>query len=147
MKTAQLASGIILLILYALAYIYRESILALPLLFLGVFMVLAGARAKNLKGIQKKEALTIFDGLISIGKEKIRRGEMTVSEDVFLSSMEKLKPFIMKQDSMPQLGFNSIYLNYRNEAEAENEMKNISSLGMSCIYVHDKSNHSVKIDF
>ncbi|MCL4346216.1 MAG: hypothetical protein M1375_01310 [Candidatus Thermoplasmatota archaeon] len=147
MKITQLASGVGLLVLYLLAFIFGESILGLPLLLLGVFLVLSGARAKNLTGIERKAGLTIYEGLISIGMEKIKKGEITVDETTFKESMEKLKPFILRQESMPQIGFNSIYLNYRNEASADSEMKNISTTGLKCTFVHDKSNFSIKVDF
>ena len=147
MKATQMASGVLLLIVYALALVYHEAVLGLPLLLLGIFLVIAGGRAKNLKVIERKSGLAIYEGLIAIGREKIKKGEMTIEENLFLQDMEKLKPFILKQESMPQIGFNSIYLSYMNEAEADSEMKNISETGLKCTFVHDKSNFMVKIDF
>ncbi|MGP6207477.1 hypothetical protein ACNF42_05555 [Cuniculiplasma sp. SKW3] len=147
MKLTQIASGVILLIIYLLAFEFHEAVLGLPLLLLGIFLVISGGRAKNLKVIERKSGMTIYEGLINIGKEKIKKGEMTIEENLFIQEMEKLKPFILKQESMPQIGFNSIYLNYMNEAEADSEMKNISSTGLRCTFVHDKSNFMVKIDF
>lgn len=147
MKPTQIISGLLLLTVYILALMFREGILGLPLLLLGIFLVISGARAKNLKVIERKSGLTIYEGLINIGKEKIRKGEMTIQEDLFIEEMEKLKPFIIKQGSMPQIGFNSIYLSYINEASAETEMKEISVTGLKCTFVHDKSNFMVKVDF
>jgi hypothetical protein len=152
MKVTSIIGGIMLILLYsALGYHYDFNeltmIVLLPIIILGAFLLITGSRTKSEKTIKKKSDQSIFEGVLKIGTQKIRRGDLTINEDTFLVIMTKLKRFILDQSEVPEYGFNSLYLKFKNESEADDAMEKITNLGIKCKTMQDRGKYYITIEF
>ena len=152
MKLTSVLGGIALLAFYLFIVIHFRFLLfyiidLIPVLALGAFLLISGLRSKSVKTIKKKSDQSVFDGVINIGLEKIRRGDLTIDESTFSVLMNKLGKFIIDQREVPEFGFNSLYLKTNTEIEAEDLGGKIKNLGISCKVMQDRGKYYVMIEF
>ncbi|MGP6220679.1 hypothetical protein [Caldiplasma sukawensis] len=147
MKPLELTGGIVLIIVSILIYIRNISlILFLISLIIGIYLTFEGIRIQTQSQLHRKVGNVIYKGLEEKGIEKIKKGELKVSEEEFMDDLSRLRSYILKQSNVPIIGFNSIYLNYGSESEAEKDAESIRNLGFECQVVNDKNNFSIKIE-
>lgn len=152
MKGISVAAGVALVALYIGVFIYTMGnllghIFMLPILIIGVFLVASGARTKSVLNLRKKTDQSIFEGVINIGEQKIKRGDLTIDKDKFINMMSRIKKYIVEQDEVPEYGFNSIYLKYKNEVEASDRSTTFKKMGINCETLQDRGKFYVMIEF
>lgn len=152
MKITSVGAGILFIAAYTGIYFYTPRnllghIFLLPLLVVGLFLFATGARTKSTKKLGKKADQSILDGIINIGIQKIKRGDISIDQNGFETLMEKLKKFVVDQQEVPEFGFNSLYLKFKNEYEAETSAESIRKMGISCKPIQDRGKYYVMIEF
>lgn len=98
------------------------------------------------KQISRKVQKGIVGGFLELGKKKIDKGTVKIDYKNFQEIVEKLTPVLSGLSTMPELGFDSIYLHYASENEAESALKAIVQLSLGASVVQDKSEWAVKVD-
>ncbi len=152
MKGISVGVGIAFVALYLGVYFYimgnlLGQIFLLPIFIIGVFLVTTGARTKSVWNLRKKTDQSIFEGVMNIGEQKIKRGDLTIDRDKFVSMMNKIRKYIIEQEEVPEYGFNSIYLKYKNETDADNRFKVLKNMGINCETLQDRGKFYVMIEF
>ncbi|MHB1440152.1 MAG: hypothetical protein ACYCSO_05375 [Cuniculiplasma sp.] len=152
MKLTSVLGGAALLSFYFGMNIYEHFILffvidLIPVLALGSFLFVSGIRSKSVNTIRKKSEQSIFDGIMKMGLEKIRRGDLMVDEAKFSIIMNKLNKFIVDQREVPEFGFNSLYLRAATESEAEDFREKIKNMGIDCKVMQDRGKYYIMIEF
>lgn len=152
MKGISVAAGVALVALYIGVFIYTMRnllghIFMLPILIIGVFLIASGARTKSVLNLRKKTDQSIFEGVINIGEQKIKRGDLAIDKDKFINMMSRIKKYIVEQDEVPEYGFNSIYLKYKNEVEASDRSTTFKKMGINCETLQDRGKFYVMIEF
>ncbi len=151
MKLTSVLGGVALLSFYIFIVVYYKFLLfyiidLIPVLALGGFLLVSGARSTSVKNIKRKSDQSMFDGIMNIGLEKIRKGDLTVDETTFSVIMNKISKFIVEQHEVPEFGFNSLYLKSGTELEAEDLENKIKNLGISCKVIQDRGKYYVMIE-
>jgi hypothetical protein len=151
-KGISVAAGVALVALYIGVFIYTMRnllghIFMLPILIIGVFLIASGARTKSVLNLRKKTDQSIFEGVINIGEQKIKRGDLAIDKDKFINMMSRIKKYIVEQDEVPEYGFNSIYLKYKNEVEASDRSTTFKKMGINCETLQDRGKFYVMIEF
>lgn len=152
MKGISVGVGIAFVALYLGVYFYimgnlLGQIFLLPIFIIGVFLVATGARTKSVWNLRKKTDQSIFEGVMNIGEQKIKRGDLTIDRDKFVDMMNKIRKYIIEQEEVPEYGFNSIYLKYKNETDADNRFKVLKNMGINCETLQDRGKFYVMIEF
>lgn len=143
-KTAfAVAAAFILLGLFA--YFERATISSVLAIAIGLAIGLYSLFIPSERQISKKVQIGMVSGLLELGEHKIREGTVKVDYEVFKSAVEKLAPIIGRLSSMPELGFDSIYLHFYQEHDAEKALGEINALGIEASIIQNKNNWSVKI--
>ena len=75
MKLTSVLVGVALLSFYIFIVVYYKFLLfyiidLIPVLALGGFLLVSGARSKSVKNIKRKSDQSMFDGIMNIGLEK-----------------------------------------------------------------------------
>lgn len=96
--------------------------------------------------ISRKLQKGISSGLLELGEKKMRNGSFHADPDKFRNVVEKLTPILSGLSSMPEIGFDSIYIHFLKESEAEATMEDLSKMSLSASIIQNKSDWAVKID-
>lgn len=96
--------------------------------------------------ISKKVRKGMVGGFLELGKHKIGDETVKIDYEKFKSVVEQLTPVIAKLSVMPELGFDSIYLHYSQEHDAEAALDEIRGLSLDGSIVQNKGDWAVKID-
>ncbi len=152
MKGTSVGVGIALVALYVGVYIYTLKnelghIYLLPVGIVGIFLIATGARTTSVWNLRKKTDQSVFEGVMNIGEQKIKRGDLTIDKDKFITMMSKIKRYIVEQEEVPEYGFNSLYLKYRNEIEADKRSGEFREMGINCETLQDRGKFYVIIEF
>ncbi len=115
-------------------------------LAVGIFISAYSAMIPSEKQIKKKLQKGVVGGFLDLGKKKIEKGTAKIDYESFKEIVEKLTPIISDLPTMPEIGFDSIYLHYPGEADAEDALEQIQRLSLEASLVPDKSEWAVKID-
>jgi hypothetical protein len=142
MKNLYLTIGIILLLVSLYAFFRDSLILGAVVVIIASFFIYPDARAM-LAG-KSISALT-YSSIIDQGLRKIDSGNTIISKKNFLESMEKIRDLLSEQQFVPIIGYDSVYLQYTNEASAGNALKQIQENGLKGDIIQDKSTWSVRI--
>lgn len=152
MKGISVGVGVAFIALYLGVFFYimgniLGQIFLLPVFIIGIFLVATGARTKSVWTLRKKTDQSIFEGVMNIGEQKIKRGDLIIEKDKFVNMMNKIRKYIIEQEEVPEYGFNSIYLKYKNETEANNRFKELKNMGINCETMQDRGKFYVMIEF
>ncbi len=98
------------------------------------------------KQISRKVQKGIVGGFLELGKKKIDNGTVKMDLASFEFVVQKITPVISELSTMPELGFDSIYLHYQTEAEAEAALGRIKEESVSASVVQNKSEWAVKVE-
>lgn len=137
------AAAFILLGLFA--YVEHATISSMLAIAIGVAIASYSLFIPSERQISKKVQAGIVGGFLELGRHKIMDGKVKVDYEVFRSVVEKLAPIMAGLSSMPELGFDSIYLHFSQEHDAESALSEIHALSIEASIVQNKNNWSVKI--
>lgn len=137
----------------------------LAFLALGIYALYVGARISSIfalvigiglsgysllipseKQISRKLQKGVVGGFLELGKKKIDNGTVKVDYESFQEIVEKLTPVISELSIMPELGYDSIYLHYPSESDAESALRAIIDQALGASVVQDKSEWAVKVE-
>jgi hypothetical protein len=142
MKNLYLTIGIILLLVSLYAFFRDSLILGAVVVIIAAFFIYPDARAM----IAGKSISTLtYNSIIDQGIRKIDGGNTIIKKENFLESMEKIRDILSEQQFVPIIGYDSVYLQYNNEASASIALKQILEKGLKGDIIQDKSTWSVRI--
>ena len=96
--------------------------------------------------ISQKIRRGMVTGLLELGEKKIKNGTFRVDFETFKDAVEKLSPMMADLSSMPEIGFDGIYIRFQTEYEADQAMEKIRKMPLNASVVQNKSEWAVKID-
>lgn len=85
-------------------------------------------------------------GLMGLGEKKFQNGTFHGDFDKFKDAVEKLSPMIAAFSSMPEIGYDGIYIYFQTEHEADAALERIQKMNLTASVVQNKSEWAVKID-
>lgn len=138
--------GLAFLVLGGYALYVGARISSAFALAIGIILSVYSLMIPSEKQIKRSLQKGVVSGFLDLGKKKIENGTVKVDYDKFKEVVETLKPIISDLPTMPELGYDSIYLHYPGEGDAENALENIQKLSLEASLVPDKSEWAVKID-
>jgi hypothetical protein len=142
MKNMYLTIGIILLLVSLYAFLRDSLIIGVVVVLVAVFFIYPDARAM----VAGKSISTLtYNSIIEQGVRKIDGGSTIIKKENFLESMEKIRDLLSEQQFVPIVGYDSVYLQYNNEAMAANALKQVLEKGLKGDLIQDKSTWSVRI--
>ena len=142
MKNMYLTIGIILLLVSLYAFLRDSLIIGVVVVLVAVFFIYPDARAM----VAGKSISTLtYNSIIEQGVRKIDGGSTIIKKENFLESMEKIRDLLSEQQFVPIVGYDSVYLQYNNEAMAANALKQVLEKGLKADLIQDKSTWSVRI--
>ncbi|MCL4451709.1 MAG: hypothetical protein M1327_03675 [Candidatus Thermoplasmatota archaeon] len=142
MKNLYLTIGIILLLVSLYAFLRDSLIIGVVVVIVAVFFIYPDARAM----VAGKSISTLtYNSIIEQGLRKIDGSNTIIKKENFLESMEKIRDLLSEQQFVPIVGYDSVYLQYNNEAMAGNALKQVLEKGLKGDLIQDKSTWSVRI--
>ena len=142
MKNMYLTIGIILLLVSLYAFLRDSLIIGVVVVLVAVFFIYQDARAM----VAGKSISTLtYNSIIEQGVRKIDGGSTIIKKENFLQSMEKIRDLLSEQQFVPIVGYDSVYLQYNNEAMAASALKQVLEKGLKGDLIQDKSTWSVRI--
>jgi hypothetical protein len=142
MKNMYLTIGIILLLVSLYAFLRDSLIIGVVVVLVAVFFIYPDARAM----VAGKSISTLtYNSIIEQGVRKIDGGSTIIKKENFLQSMEKIRDLLSEQQFVPIVGYDSVYLQYNNEAMAASALKQVLEKGLKGDLIQDKSTWSVRI--
>ncbi len=142
MKNMYLTIGIILLLVSLYAFLRDSLIIGVVVVLVAVFFIYPDARAM----VAGKSISTLtYNSIMEQGVRKIDGGSTIIKKENFLESMEKIRDLLSEQQFVPIVGYDSVYLQYNNEAMAANALKQVLEKGLKGDLIQDKSTWSVRI--
>ena len=142
MKNMYLTIGIILLLVSLYAFLRDSLIIGVVVVLVAVFFIYPDARAM----VAGKSISTLtYNSIIEQGVRKIDGGSTIIKRENFLQSMEKIRDLLSEQQFVPIVGYDSVYLQYNNEAMAASALKQVLEKGLKGDLIQDKSTWSVRI--
>ncbi len=137
----------------------------LAFLALGVFAFYVGARISSVfaivigaglsgysllipseRQISKKVQKGMVGGFLEMGRKKIDNGTVKIRLENFEQIVEKITPVISELSTMPELGFDSIYLHYATEAQAEVALERIKNEAVEASVVQSRGDWAVRVE-
>ena len=142
MKNMYLTIGIILLLVSLYAFLRDSLIIGVVVVLVAVFFIYPDARAM----VAGKSISTLtYNSIMEQGVRKIDGGSTIIKKENFLQSMEKIRDLLSEQQFVPIVGYDSVYLQYNNEAMAASALKQVLEKGLKGDLIQDKSTWSVRI--
>ena len=142
MKNMYLTIGIILLLVSLYAFLRDSLIIGVVVVLVAAFFIYPDARAM----VAGKSISTLtYNSIMEQGVRKIDGGSTIIKKETFLESMEKIRDLLSEQQFVPIVGYDSVYLQYNNEAMAANALKQVLEKGLKGDLIQDKSTWSVRI--
>ena len=142
MKNMYLTIGIILLLVSLYAFLRDSLIIGVVVVLVAAFFIYPDARAM----VAGKSISTLtYNSIMEQGVRKIDGGSTIIKKENFLESMEKIRDLLSEQQFVPIVGYDSVYLQYNNEAMAANALKQVLEKGLKGDLIQDKSTWSVRI--
>ena len=138
--------GLAFLALGAFAFYVGASISSIFAIVIGAGLSGYSLLIPSEKQISKKVQKGIVGGFMELGKKKIDNGTVKVDLESFETIVEKITPVISGLSTMPELGFDSIYLHFQTEAEAEAALERIREESVTASVVQTKSEWAVKVE-
>ena len=140
------AIGLAFLALGAYAFYVNARVSSVFALAIGIFLSAYSAFIPSEKQISRNLQKGVVGGFIDLGKKKIENGTVKIDYESFKEIVEKLTPLISDLPTMPELGYDSIYLHYAGQWDAEKAVAHIQELSLDASLVPDKSEWAVKVD-
>lgn len=140
------ALGLAFLALGAYAFYVNARISSVFALVVGIILSAYSALIPSEKQISRNLQKGVVGGFLYLGKKKIENGTVKIDYESFREIVEKLTPLISELSTMPELGYDSIYLHYGGQWDAEKAVAQIQELSMEASLIPDKSEWAVKVD-
>ena len=127
MKNMYLTIGIILLLVSLYAFLRDSLIIGVVVVLVAAFFIYPDARAM----VAGKSISTLtYNSIMEQGVRKIDGGSTIIKKENFLESMEKIRDLLSEQQFVPIVGYDSVYLQYNNEAMAASALKQVLEKGL-----------------
>lgn len=141
-----MAVGIAFLALGAFAFYIGTIISSIFALTIGAALSGYSLLIPSEKQISKKLQKGMVGGFLELGKKKIDNGSVKVDYENFRNTVEKISPVISQLSTMPELGFDSIYLHYSRENDAEITVEAIREMALDASIVQNKGDWAVRVE-
>lgn len=144
-NTTALAVGLVFVLLGIFGFVEGATVSGVLAMGIGAAISIYAAFIPSDRQISRKVQRGMVEGFLELGEHRIRDGKVKVEFEAFKSVVEKLAPVIAELSTMPELGFDSIFLHYTHEHEAEMALREIRALSIEATIVQNKSNWSVRV--
>ncbi|MCL4330017.1 MAG: hypothetical protein M1533_03335 [Candidatus Thermoplasmatota archaeon] len=136
--------GIAALALSSLSFVYS-------LYFPGVIMLIIGAvlLAREIRPLMASRRISdiTYNSIIESGLARIQNGNTSIQKEQFEKVMSMIRDVLSAQQYVPEIGFDSVYLQYNSEVPASGALKIIQSRGIKADLMQDKSTWRIRIQF
>ncbi len=136
--------GIGALILSILSFGYSFFLLGAVLLVIGLLLL---ARILRSLLAAKKISDITYNSIIEAGLAKIEKGNTSITREQFQETMTRIRDVLSAQQYVPEVGFDSVYLQYNSETAASVALSTVLSRGVKADLIQDKSTWRVRIQF
>ncbi len=134
--------GIILLFIAGYLILTDNLIPAVPVIGVAAFLIFQDMRA--LLAGRKITSLT-YSSFIDHAVRQIDTGRTSIDKKIFIEEMEKIRDVLSSVQFVPVVGFDSIYIQYSSEDEADSALSLVRDRGLHADLIQDKSTWSVRI--
>ena len=136
--------GIAALALSLLSLVYSLYLPGVLLLVIGV--VLVAREVRPFLASRRISDIT-YNSIIESGIARIENGNTSIRKEQFEEVMSMIRDVLSAQQYVPEIGFDSVYLQYNNEATASGALNIIQSRGIKADIMQDKSTWRLRIQF
>ncbi len=88
-----------------------------------------------------------YNSIIESGLARIQNGNTSIQKEQFEKVMSMIRDVLSAQQYVPEIGFDSVYLQYNSEVPASGALKIIQSRGIKADLMQDKSTWRIRIQF
>ena len=88
-----------------------------------------------------------YNSIVESGLARIDGGSTKIDRSRFTESMVKIRDILEKQQFVPEIGYDSVHLQYSNESSASADLNRIREQGLNAEIMQDKSGWRIRIIF
>ena len=98
------------------------------------------------KQISKTVQKGMASALIDLAQKKINNGSLHADIGKFREIIGRMEPILPKISAMPEIGYDSLYIHFSKETEAEDMIARLKEMELNVNVVQNKTDWAVKIE-
>lgn len=134
---------IILGIIAALLYQVLSSIIAFVI---GAGLAIYAAFIPSERQISNRVQKGMSSALIDLAQKKVNNGSLRADMGKFREIISRMEPVLPKISAMPEIGFDSLYIHFSKESDAEDMLSKLRELDLTVNVVQNKTDWALKIE-
>lgn len=146
MSRSFLLVGLAFIILGLIALLLNSLLSGIIALVIGIGLASYSSLIPSERQISNRVQKGMSSALLDLAQKKINNGSLHADMGKFREIVNKLEPVLPKISAMPEIGFDSVYIHFSKESEAEAMVSRLNGLNLSVSIVQNKTDWAVKVE-
>ncbi len=146
MNRSFLLVGLAFIILGIIALVLNRLISGAIALAIGFAFTAYTLFIPSEKQISKTVREGMASALIDLAQKKINNGSLHADIGKFREIIGRMEPVLPKISAMPEIGYDSLYIHFSKETEAEDMIARLKEMELNVNVVQNKTDWAVKIE-
>ncbi len=138
--------GVAFIILGIIAVLLHQAASSIIAFIIGAGLAIYAVFIPSDRQITNKVQKGMSTALIDLAQKKINNGSLRADMGKFREIINRMEPVLPKISAMPEIGFDSLYIHFSKESEAEDMISKLRELDLSVNVVQNKTDWAVKIE-
>ena len=146
MNRSFLLVGLAFIILGIIALVLNRLISGVIALAIGFAFTAYTLFIPSEKQISKTVQKGMASALIDLAQKKINNGSLHADIGKFREIIGRMEPILPKISAMPEIGYDSLYIHFSKETEAEDMIARLKEMELNVNVVQNKTDWAVKVE-
>ncbi|MCL4337655.1 MAG: hypothetical protein M1129_05035 [Candidatus Thermoplasmatota archaeon] len=146
MNRSFLLIGLAFIILGIIALVLHNLTSGIIALIIGIAFTAYTLFIPSEKQITNKLKKGMSSALIDLAQKKINNGSLNADMGKFREIVGRMEPVLPKISAMPEIGYDSLYIHFSKESEAEDMIERLREMNLNVNVVQNKTDWAVKIE-